>query len=137
MPDEPTLGELGRLIQAMRVDVRDSMAAMRTDVRDDMAEINARLDKLVSVELYAAERDAMNTRIADLGKGLEQLAARHERDMQAVNTRHEQEMRAIAEQRAQDAARVTNTRRWIVASVLIPTLGLVLPLVLFLLGGSS
>ena len=42
MADEPSLGELGRLIQALR-----------GDVRDDYAQINSRLDRLVSIDVYA------------------------------------------------------------------------------------
>lgn len=115
MPDELTLGELGRLIQALR-----------SDVRDDMAQINLRLDKLVSADVYAVEKAAMTKDISDLGKALEQLAARHEADM-----------KAITDQRSQDALRVTNTRRWVVASVVVPILGLIVPVVIFMVGGSS
>lgn len=116
MIDEPvTLGELGRLIQALR-----------GDVRDDMAQINTRLDRLVSIDVYQAEKAATAKDIADLGKVVDQLAAKQERDV-----------RAIQDQRTQDATRVTQTRRWLVASVIIPILGIVLPLMLFLAGGKS
>jgi hypothetical protein len=113
--DEPSLGELGRLIQALR-----------GDVRDDMAQINARLDRLVSADVYAVEKAAMAKDIADVTKVVEQLAAKQERDVAAIH-----------DQRAQDANRVTQTRRWLLASVVIPLLGLVLPVVLFLAGGKS
>jgi hypothetical protein len=113
--DEPSLGELGRLIQALR-----------GDVRDDMAQINARLDRLVSMDVYTAEKAAMSKDIADLTKDVEQLAAKQERDVTALQ-----------EQRQKDNERVTQTRRWLVASVVIPLLGLVLPVILFLAGGKS
>jgi t-SNARE complex subunit (syntaxin) len=113
--DEPSLGELGRLIQALR-----------GDVRDDMAQINARLDRLVSADVYAVEKAAMAKDIADLSKDLEQLAAKQQQDVTAIN-----------DQRVQDANRVTQTRRYLVASVIIPLLGLVLPVVLFLAGGKN
>ena len=115
MADEPSLGELGRLIQLLR-----------GDVREDMALINARLDKLVSADVYAAEKAAMAKDISDLGKDLDQLAARHDRDVAAIQ-----------EQRSQDAVRVTQTRRYMVASVIIPILGLVIPVILFMVGGKS
>ena len=116
MIDEPvTLGELGRLIQALR-----------GDVRDDMAQINARLDRLVSIDVYTAEKTAMSKDIADLTKALEQLAAKQQQDVAAIQ-----------DQRVQDANRVTQTRRWMVASVIIPMLGLVLPVILIMAGGSS
>ncbi|MDR3079907.1 MAG: hypothetical protein LBV60_03095 [Streptomyces sp.] len=107
------MGELGRLIQALR-----------GDVRDDMASINARLDRLVSADVYAAEKAALTKDIADLSKDLEQLAAKEQRDVAAIQ-----------EQRQKDADRVTATRRWMMASVIIPLLGLVLPVILFMAGG--
>ncbi|HEX5568013.1 MAG TPA: hypothetical protein VFY14_13985 [Streptomyces sp.] len=113
MSDGPSLGELGRLIQALR-----------DDVREDMAAISARLDKLVSAEVYAVEKAAMAKDIADLSKDLEQLAAKEQRDVAAIQ-----------EQRQKDADRVTQTRRWLMASVIIPLLGLVLPVILFMAGG--
>jgi hypothetical protein len=91
-----------------------------------MALINARLDKLVSADVYAAEKAAMAKDITDLSKTVEQLAARQERDVAAIQ-----------EQRSQDANRVTQTRRYMVASVIIPLLGLIIPLILFMAGGKS
>jgi hypothetical protein len=113
--DEPTLGELGRLIQALR-----------GDVRDDMAQINQRLDRLVSIDVYNVERAALERQIADLAKVLEQLAVKQEQDV-----------KAITQQRTEDALRVTQTRRYMVASVIIPIIGLVLPYVWFLAGGKT
>lgn len=112
---EPSLGELGRLIRALR-----------DDVREDMQAINQRLDKLVSADVYAVEKAAMAKDISDLTKTVEQLKAKQERDMASV-----------AEQRIQDANRVTQTRRWLVASVIIPFLGLCIPLILFLASGGN
>ncbi|MFC9497654.1 hypothetical protein [Streptomyces sp. NPDC056982] len=104
MADEPSNGELWRLIEAMR-----------GDVRDDMGQINTRLDKLVSAEVYAVEKAAMAKDISDLVKVVE----------------------GMQRQRQTDADRVTQTRRWLFASVIIPFLGLVLPVVLFVAGGKS
>lgn len=114
MNDEPSLGELGRLIQALR-----------GDVRDDMAQINSRLDRLVSIDVYAVEKAAMVKDISDLEKVVQQLAAKQERDVAAMQ-----------EQRTQDADRVTNTRRWLVGAV-ISLLGLVVPVILFMAGGKT
>jgi len=102
MADEPSNGELWRLIEAMR-----------GDVRDDMGLINARLDRLVSADVYAVEKAAMTKDINELGEAV----------------------KGIQRQRDQDAERVNQTRRWVVASVIIPLVGLVLPVVLFLAGG--
>lgn len=104
MADEPTLGELGRLIQALR-----------GDIRDDMAGINARLDRMVSTDVYTVEKAGLVKEITDLAKDVEALAA----------------------QRTQDAERVTQTRRWMVASVIIPLVGIVLPLIMMLRGAGA
>ncbi|MFI0156242.1 hypothetical protein [Streptomyces lydicus] len=104
MADEPSLGELGRLIQALR-----------GDIRDDMAQINARLDRMVSTDVYTVEKAGLVKEISDLAKDVEALAA----------------------QRSQDAERVTQTRRWMVASVIIPLVGIVLPLIMMLRGAGA
>ncbi|MCX4444809.1 MULTISPECIES: hypothetical protein [Streptomyces] len=101
MAGEPSLGELGRLIQALR-----------EEQRENNMQVNARLDKLVSAEVYAVERAVMQKDITDLEKDVD----------------------AIRQQRQQDADRVTQTRRYLLASVVMPLLGLVLPVVLFLAG---
>ncbi|GAA0554748.1 hypothetical protein ACFV27_37415 [Streptomyces antimycoticus] len=104
MADEPSNGELGRLIQALR-----------GDIRDDMAGINARLDRMVSLDVYAVEKAGVAKDIAELAKAVEGLQAL----------------------RAQDAERVTQTRRWLVASVIIPLLGIVLPLMMVMRGAGA
>lgn len=104
MADEPSLGELGRLIQLMR-----------GDIRDDMAQINSRLDRMVSTDVYGVEKAALERAIADVKKDVE----------------------TVQGQRVADADRVTQTRRWMFASVIVPVLGLILPVVFFLAGGKG
>ncbi|MGY5127262.1 hypothetical protein [Streptomyces nigrescens] len=104
MADEPSLGELGRLIQALR-----------GDIRDDMAGINARLDRMVSNDVYTVEKAGLVKEIADVAKVVEGLQAQRERD----------------------AERVTQTRRWMVASVIVPLIGIVLPLIVMLRGAGA
>ncbi|MFG3244192.1 hypothetical protein [Streptomyces sp. NPDC048157] len=104
MADEPSLGELGRLIQLMR-----------GDIRDDMAQINSRLDRMVSTDVYGVEKAALEREIADVKKDVESVKA----------------------QRTADAERVTQTRRWMFASVVVPVLGLIIPIVFFLAGGKG
>lgn len=104
MADEPSLGELGRLIQLLR-----------GDIRDDMAQINARLDRMVSTDVYTVEKAGLTKDIADLAKKVE----------------------GFETQRTTDANRVTQTRRWLLASVIIPLIGLILPFVFFILGGKA
>ncbi|MEU6925470.1 hypothetical protein [Streptomyces sp. NPDC046631] len=104
MDDGPSLGELGRLIQLMR-----------GDIRDDMAQINSRLDRMVSTDVYGVEKAALEREIAEVKKDVESVQA----------------------QRNADAERVTQTRRWMFASVVIPVLGLIIPIVFFLAGGKG
>ncbi|MGW7283930.1 hypothetical protein ACWGH4_00265 [Streptomyces sp. NPDC054847] len=104
MADEPSLGELGRLIQLLR-----------GDIRDDMAQINSRLDRMVSTDVYTVEKAGLTKDIADLAKKVE----------------------GFETQRSADADRVTQTRRWLLASVIIPLIGLILPFVFFFLGGKA
>lgn len=115
MTDEPSNGELWRLIEAMR-----------GDVREDMAQINVQLGKLVSSELYLADKARIERDISGLSSTVDKLATKQQQDIDAVNR-----------QRVADAERVTQTRRWLVASVIIPLLGLVLPVILFMAGGKS
>lgn len=104
MAEEPTNGELWRLIEAMR-----------GDFRDDLSQIQVHLGRLVSADVYAVEKAAIAKDIADLVKVVEGMQA----------------------QRQADADRITATRRWLVASVIIPFLGLVLPVVLFMANGKT
>lgn len=104
MADEPTNGELWRLIETMR-----------GDFRDDLGQIQGHLGRLVSADVYAVEKAAVAKDIADLVKVVEAMQA----------------------QRQADADRITQTRRWLVASVIIPLLGLVLPVLLFVAGGKA
>ena len=101
---EPSNGELGRLIQLLR-----------DDNRNGIAQINARLDRMVSLDVYAVEKAAQADKIRDL----------------------EDSVKSLGEQREKDAERVTQTRRWIFASVIIPIVGIVLPLYMALKGAGS
>lgn len=118
MADELSSGELGRLI-----------LALRSDVRDDMQAINRRLDRLVSMDIYTVEKAALVKDISDVLKLVEQLAQKEAQDVAAIQQQRERDQ----EQRQRDAERVTQTRRYLVASVLIPLVGLILPVILFVL----
>lgn len=65
MPDEPTLGELGR-----RLDDRIA------DVRQDLAETNQRIGEKVNAELYRVQHEAMVARVTALETLRTQDAAR-------------------------------------------------------------
>lgn len=114
-PDEPSLGELGRLIQALR-----------GDVRDDMANISSRLDRLVSADVYAAEKAALEKDISDLSKDVDRLSAKQQQDINNIHEHHRKE-----------TDRVTQTRRWLIATVIVPLFGIIVPLLVALKGAKS
>ena len=101
MPDEPSNGELGRLIQSVK-----------GDLRDDIQQINARLDQMVSRDVYAVEKAAQTKEIRDLEKSVEDLQTQREKDVE----------------------RVTQTRHWFIAAVVIPLLGIAIPLFMAMRG---
>lgn len=71
MPNEPSLGELSRIIQDFRTDVRDDLSAINARVRDDFHAINARLDTFLLREVYNADKAALETRLARMEREAE------------------------------------------------------------------
>lgn len=63
--DEPTNGELGRLIQSLR-----------DDVREDLGHLNQRLDKVVPLDVYSIEKNTLTARITALEAAREKDADR-------------------------------------------------------------
>ncbi|MEU0833387.1 hypothetical protein [Streptomyces sp. NPDC005969] len=100
MADEPSLGELGRLIQLMR-----------GDIRDDMAQINSRLDRMVSTDVYGVEKAALEREIAEVKREVESVRAQQVSDVESIRT-----------QRTADAEKAIQTRRWVFAGFVIPVL---------------
>ncbi|MFC6885279.1 MULTISPECIES: hypothetical protein [Actinomadura] len=64
MPNDPTLGELARVL-----------ADFRADVRDDFTAINTRLDTFVLRDVYAADRAALEFRLARMEREAEAARA--------------------------------------------------------------
>lgn len=100
MTDEPTNGELGRLIQLLREDWREDMGSLRSEMREDLVALNSRLDKVVPMDVYTIEKTALTERVT-----------------------------ALEGQREKDADRLTATRRWMIGTAitvvvaLLPYLG--------------
>lgn len=67
MADEPSMsnGELGRLIQSLR-----------EDMREDMGQLNQRLDKVVPVDVYTIEKTTITERVTALETHREKDAER-------------------------------------------------------------
>ncbi|MET9506930.1 hypothetical protein ABZX62_00330 [Streptomyces flavidovirens] len=80
MADEPSMsnGELGRLIQSLR-----------EDMREDMGQLNARLDKVVTQDVYTIEKTTITERVT-----------------------------ALETHREKDAERILATRRWMIGVVI-------------------
>ncbi|MFI2367314.1 hypothetical protein [Streptomyces sp. NPDC018833] len=96
MSDEPTNGELGRLIESLR-----------TDMREDLGQLNARLDRVVPMDVYTIEKTALSERVSTLET-----------------------------QREKDADRITGTRRWVIGTV-ITVLAVLLPYLGTLVKGAA
>ncbi|MGW3571226.1 hypothetical protein ACWDSL_46360 [Streptomyces sp. NPDC000941] len=76
------------------------------DVRDDIAQLGARIDTKVSQEVYDLRHEALAQRVVTL----ETL-------------------------REKDAERIVATRRWLIGAVVVPLIGVLLPIILMLTRG--
>ena len=94
--DEPSNGELGRLIQALR-----------GDVRDDLGQINARLDKVVPMDVYSIQQQTLADRVT-----------------------------ALEKQREKDTEKLVATRRWLIGVVVTVATAL-LPYLITLVKGAG
>lgn len=78
------------------------------DVRDDIKQLGDRIDGKVSQEVYDLRHEALATRVSTL----ETL-------------------------REKDAERVTATRRWLIGAVIVPLVGVLLPVIIMLTQGAG
>ncbi|MGW2010834.1 hypothetical protein [Streptomyces nigrescens] len=76
------------------------------DVRDDIQQLGRRLDTKVSQDVYDLRHEALAARVSTL----ETL-------------------------REKDAERIVATRRWLIGAVIVPLVGILLPVVILLLRG--
>ena len=77
--DEPTLGELGRTIDRLRL-----------DIRDDLAGLSGRLDRLVPLDVYAADHRATEQRMAVVERKADALAQKLDQEVEKLHQRTEQ-----------------------------------------------
>lgn len=96
MADDPSNGELWRLIESVR-----------TDMREDMGHLNARLDKVVPMDVYTIEKTQITGRLA-----------------------------ALETARERDVEQVRGTRRWMVGTVITVVVAL-LPYLSSLIRGAG
>lgn len=95
---EPTLWELHRAMAQLRADQREGMAQLRDDLRGDLAALAARLDHVVTEDVYRADQRTVTQRLDTL-----------ERDLTAVTRGREE-----------DQARQTANRRWVISAFVAP-----------------
>jgi hypothetical protein len=100
MPDEPSNGELGRLI---------GMLQLRLDSR--FSELNSRLDKVVSLDVYTIQTTYVDQRLAQLHA-----------DMQQVRTERNQLEDAFEQYQRDEAKRRESERQTRLYSAIIPIL---------------
>lgn len=115
MPDDLTIGELGR-----------RLADVHQDLKDDLREVGHRLDKKVSLERYQLEQQAL----------LDTVRALVER-VGAIETAREEErqQRELQRRAAEDRRRAD--RRWILSALIAPTLLVLLQAYLTARGAGS
>lgn len=78
------------------------------DVREDIAELGRRIDSKVDEKLYDLRHEALSARVAQL----EVL-------------------------REKDAEKLVATRRWLIGAVVVPLVGILLPVVILLVQGAG
>ncbi|MET8571796.1 hypothetical protein [Streptomyces sp. NPDC004783] len=78
-----------------------------TDLKDDMRELGGRLDSKVDQKVYDLRHEALASRVTTL----ETL-------------------------REKDAEKIVATRRWLVGAVIVPLIGILLPVIILLVQGT-
>lgn len=78
------------------------------DVRDDIAQLGRRIDEKVDQRIYDLRHEALATRVSTL----ETL-------------------------REKDAERMAATRRWLIGAVIVPLIGVLLPVIIMLTRGTG
>ncbi|UNZ20638.1 hypothetical protein [Streptomyces sp. 891-h] len=78
------------------------------DVRDDIRQLGERIDGKVSQEVYDLRHEALASRVA-----------------------------ALETLREKDTERIVATRRWLLGAVIVPLVGILLPVVLLLTRGGG
>lgn len=105
MVDEPGGWELKRALEQQR-----------TDIRDSFAQLNARLDKLVTTEAFAAEQRRVDDKFRDMAKSIGEAKAS---SVDAMNDERQARKDGDAAQQKLIDKLVGNIR-WIAVSIVIP-----------------
>ena len=79
-----------------------------TDVRDDIQQLGRRLDEKVDQRIYDLRHEALTARVA-----------------------------ALEALREKDTEKLVATRRWLIGAVIVPLVGILLPVILLLTQGAG
>ncbi|MFB7500012.1 hypothetical protein ACFC09_35935 [Streptomyces sp. NPDC056161] len=79
-----------------------------TDVRDDIKQLGERIDTKVSQEVYDLRHEALASRVV-----------------------------ALETLREKDAEKLVATRRWLIGAVIVPLVGILLPVIILLTQGAG
>ncbi|MET8978579.1 hypothetical protein ABZX85_23465 [Streptomyces sp. NPDC004539] len=115
MPDEPTLGEVVRRLEAVH-----------QDLKEDFRDVAGRLDGKVSIERFQYEKDAALDRERLMGERVKAIEEAREREAQEKREREQRD----ADRRAAD-------RRLIFSALVAPVIMLLLTLYLTSQGAGS
>lgn len=89
-------------------EVQRRMEQRFADLKEDLVEVTARLDRKVDMQIYNLRHEALTARVATL----ETL-------------------------REKDTEKIIATRRWLIASVIVPLISILLPVIILLVQGGS
>lgn len=89
-------------------EVQRRMEQRFTDLKEDLVDFRGRLDRKVDMEIYNLRHEALLARVSTL----ETL-------------------------REKDAERIVATRRWLIGAVIVPLIGVLLPVIILLVQGGS
>lgn len=115
MPDEPTLGEVARRLEAVHL-----------DLKEDFRDVAGRLDGKVSIERFQLEKEAAFER--------DRMTAERVR---AIEEARDREAREKQEKEQRDAERRAADRRLIFSALIAPVLMLLLTIYLTSQGAGS
>ena len=78
------------------------------NLKEDLHEFNVRLDRKVDMEIYNLRHEALLARVT-----------------------------ALEALREKDAEKIVATRRWLIGAVIVPLIGVLLPVIILLIQGGS
>jgi histidinol dehydrogenase len=87
VPDDPTLGEIARRLEAVHA-----------DLKEDLREYGNRLDKKVSLERYQLEQQARDAAVTAAAERVRALEEAREQDLREAD----RQQRAVADRRRAD-----------------------------------